>query len=39
MRVRGLLGLCCLSSYFPGTDSELLELLGEEVLGVLENIS
>lgn len=39
VRVRGLLGICCLSSFFPGTDCELLELLGEEVLAVLENIS
>lgn len=35
VRVRGLLGICGLSSYFAGVDCELLELLGEEVLGVL----
>jgi hypothetical protein len=39
LRGRLLYGFCCLAGYLPVADHELLEVLGKEVLGVLENVT
>ena len=39
LRVRQLFGFCCLVSYLPQSDGELLDLLSREVLEVAENVS